>query len=164
MCHKILNNLQPNLNSRQTQCAEIRWMSINWSLIEAWWRSRTMTKNMKVNPPQNDFSKKKIGPLEWLIQGLELITIKMLNENELRRTIHTSHPRNVSELKQEWVKILAGRCAALIQRCWEGSLIIFLKHCEDSISSDCVLSAWAHCVCLLWWESNHILRQINAEN
>ena len=60
---------------------------------------------------------KKIRLLEWPSQSPDPKVIEML-WHDLKRAIHTRHPRNIAELKQfcteEWSKIPPDRCAGLI--------------------------------------------------
>ena len=60
---------------------------------------------------------KKIRLLEWPSQSPDLNLIEML-WHDLKRAIHTRHPRNIAELKQfcteEWSKTPPDRCAGLI--------------------------------------------------
>jgi hypothetical protein len=60
---------------------------------------------------------KKTRLLEWPSQSPDLNLIEML-WHDLKRTIHTRHPKNVAELKQvckeEWSKIPPDRCAGLL--------------------------------------------------
>uniref|UniRef100_A0A8C5LSX0 Transposase n=1 Tax=Leptobrachium leishanense TaxID=445787 RepID=A0A8C5LSX0_9ANUR len=59
----------------------------------------------------------KIRLLEWPSQSPDLNPIEML-WHDLKRTIHTRHPKNIATLKQfceeEWSKITPDRCAGLI--------------------------------------------------
>uniref|UniRef100_A0A8C5Q5S0 Transposase n=1 Tax=Leptobrachium leishanense TaxID=445787 RepID=A0A8C5Q5S0_9ANUR len=59
----------------------------------------------------------KIRLLEWPSQSPDLNPIEML-WHDLRRAIHTRHPKNIATLKQfceeEWSKITPDRCAGLI--------------------------------------------------
>ena len=55
--------------------------------------------------------------MEWSIQSPALNQIEM-PWHDLKRAIHTRHPRNIAELKQfcteEWSKIPPDHCAGLI--------------------------------------------------
>ena len=61
---------------------------------------------------------KKIRLLEWPSQSPDLNPIEML-WHDLKRAVHTRHPKNIAELKQfckeEWSKIPPDRCAGLIR-------------------------------------------------
>uniref|UniRef100_A0AAZ3NY09 Tc1-like transposase DDE domain-containing protein n=1 Tax=Oncorhynchus tshawytscha TaxID=74940 RepID=A0AAZ3NY09_ONCTS len=61
---------------------------------------------------------KKICLLEWLSQSPDLSPIEML-WHDLKRTVHTRHPKNIADLKQfckeEWSKIPPDHCAGLIR-------------------------------------------------
>lgn len=60
---------------------------------------------------------KKIRLLEWPSQSPDLNPIEML-WHDLKKAIHTRHPKNIAELKQfckeEWSRITPDRCARLI--------------------------------------------------
>lgn len=59
----------------------------------------------------------RIRLLEWPSQSPDLNPIEML-WHDLKRAIHTRHPKNIATLKQfceeEWSKITPDRCAGLI--------------------------------------------------
>ena len=72
----------------------------------------------QINLQHNYFNRKKLCLLEWPSQSPDLNPIEML-WNDLKRVVHTRHPKNISELKQfckeEWSKIPPDRCAGLIR-------------------------------------------------
>ena len=61
---------------------------------------------------------KKICLLEWPSQSPDLNPIEMM-WHDLKRAVHTRHPKNIVELKQfckeEWFKIPPDHCAGLIR-------------------------------------------------
>ena len=84
-------------------------------------RSRVMQQD---NDPQHRsksttecLQQKKIRLLERPSQSPDLNPIEMLR-HDLKRAVHTRHPKNIAELKQfckeEWCKIPPDRCAGLI--------------------------------------------------
>ena len=113
---------------------------------------------------------KKIRLLEWPSQSPDLNPIEML-WHDLKRAVHTRHPKNFAELKQfsneEWSKIPPDRCAGLIttaENIWlrlllpkegqpviksKGSLTFPTLHCEclHSVFSKDIKTY--HCLCVI---------------
>ena len=75
-----------------------------------------MTQNTEVNQQQKGFNRRKYtfwsGPVSPDLNPIEILW------HDLKRAVHTGHPKNIAELKQfckeEWSKFPPDRCVGLI--------------------------------------------------
>ena len=74
------------------------YLSANWSSTEVGWCNRTTIQNTDVNQQQNGFNRRKYafwsGPVRVLTSTGQRCCCMT------SRAVHTSHPKNIAELKQ----------------------------------------------------------------
>ena len=91
---------------------------IRLSLNRSWMMQQDNDPKHRSKSTTDWLQQKKIRLLEWPSQSPDLNSIEML-WHDLKRAVHTRHPKNITELKQfckeECSKIPHDRCAGLIR-------------------------------------------------